>query len=237
MKNEIMTIDEGTLIAYVDGELDSRTARDVEQRLEHDENAKRFVERHREIASLARIAFNDTIHEEVPSHLKDAVIMSGDKLVANNLENNVTGANVIAMPKRVNSGWARALPMAAAVAGLLIGAGGGYEFSGKKYEHNIKLAALTIEQDSIAMKSTLNQALEVNLNDTPMTWSSPVSGQTASFTPVNTYQDKTGHYCREYRKDVVVNGKTSSTFGLACRSDQGKWETRYLIFENGDKSL
>ena len=233
MKNETMTIDEVTLIAYVDGELDSETARYIEQRIERDEGAKRFVERQREISSLLRIAFNDTMHEEVPAHLKDAV-------TSPSAEHSLVGAqptNVITMPKRATSSWGRALPMAAAVAGLLIGAGGGYEFSGKKHEQNLKLAALTIEQDKAAMENTLNQALEANLNDAPTAWSNPVSGQTASFTPVNTYQDKTGRFCREYRKDLVVNGKTNSTFGLACRSDQGKWETRYLIFENGSKSL
>ncbi|MDH5490133.1 MAG: RT0821/Lpp0805 family surface protein [Rhodospirillaceae bacterium] len=234
MKNETMTIDEGTLIAYVDGELDSETARYIEQRLESDSVAKQFVERHREIAALARIAFNDTMHEEVPTHLKDAVTSPSDEH-----DVGVVGAtNIIAIPKRSTAKWGHyALPMAAAVAGLLIGAGGGYELSGKKHEQNLRLAALTVEQDNIAMENTLNQALEVNLNDAPMAWSNPMSGQTASFTPVNTYQDKTGRFCREYRKDLVVNGKTSSTFGLACRNDAGKWETRYLIFENGAKSL
>ena len=73
MKNETMTIDEVTLIAYVDGELDSATAREVEERLGTDDIAKRFVERQREISSLARVAFNDTMHEEVPGHLKDVI--------------------------------------------------------------------------------------------------------------------------------------------------------------------
>ena len=232
MKNENMTIDEATLIAYVDGELDSATAREVEESLGTDEAAKRFVERQREISSLARVAFNDTMHEEVPEHLKSAIS-------PNNQVQRMDDTNVIVMPKKnsTRSNWGRALPMAAAVAGLLIGASGGYEFSGKKYEQNLRLAALTIEQDNASMDKTLNQALEVNLSGAPMTWSNPGSGQTASFTPVNTYQDKTGRLCREYRKDLVVNGETSSTFGLACRSDKGKWETRYLIFENGDQAL
>ncbi len=233
MKNENMTMDEATLIAYVDGELDSVTAREVEERLATDDAAKRFVERHREISSLARVAFNDTMHEEVPEHLKRAI--NSDSSQAQHMDN----ANVIVIPnkKRTSGNWGRALPMAAALAGLLIGAGGGYEFSGKKHEQNIILAALTLEQDNAAMSETLNQALEVNLSGAPMTWSSPASGQSASFTPVNTYQDKTGRFCREYRKDVVVGGEANSTFGLACRNDKGEWKTRYLIFENGDQSL
>ena len=240
MKNENMTIDEATLIAYIDGELDSNTAREVEERLATDEAAKRFVERGREISSLARVAFNDTLHEEVPEHLK-SVISSGSS--GGNQVQPTDDGNVIAIPKKnakksgASGNWGRALPMAAALAGLLIGAGGGYEFSGKKHEQNLRLAAITLEQDNLAMGKTLNQALEVNLSGAPMTWSNPDSGQTASFTPVNTYQDKTGRFCREYRKDLVVGGETSSTFGLACRSDKGVWETRYLIFENGDQSL
>ncbi|MCK5166710.1 MAG: hypothetical protein KAQ66_05300 [Rhodospirillaceae bacterium] len=233
MKNETMTIDEATLIAYVDGELDSATAREVEERLGTDDIAKRFVERQREISSLARVAFNDTMHEEVPGHLKDVINSNSNRV------QQIDDTNIIVMPKkkRTSGNWGRALPMAAALAGLLIGVGGGYEFSDKKHQQNIKLAALTLEQDNVSMGKTLNQALEVNLSGAPMTWSSPDSGQSASFTPVNTYQDKTGRFCREYRKDIVVNGETSSTFGLACRSDKGKWETRYLIFENGDQSL
>ncbi len=231
-----MTIDEATLIAYIDGELDSNTAREVEERLATDEAAKRFVERGREISSLARVAFNDTLHEEVPEHLKSAISSGGS---GGNQAQPIDDDNVIAIPKKSkrSSNWGRALPMAAALAGLLIGAGGGYEFSGKKHEQNLRLAAITLEQDSLAMDKTLNQALEVNLSGAPMTWSNPGSGQTASFTPVKTYQDKTGRFCREYRKDLVVGGETSSTFGLACRSDKGVWETRYLIFENGDQSL
>ncbi|MCK5444794.1 MAG: hypothetical protein KAI73_04175 [Rhodospirillaceae bacterium] len=223
------TLDENMLIAYVDGELDSETAREVEAMLGDNADAKQFVERQRAIVALARIAFNDTLHEEVPEHLIQAATASP--------RDSVSGGNVVAMPARPANDWRRALPMAAAIAGLLIGGGSGFGISQQRTQGKIELAAYTIEQDRRGMDDALNQALEVNLSGTPLEWDSPSSANTVQFTPVRTYQDKTGRYCREYRQEVVQDGENVATFGLACRNEEGRWKTRYLIFDNETQAL
>ena len=222
----MITLDEGTLIAYVDGELDSQTVRLVEGKLSTDENAAKYVEHLREIAALSRIAFNDTLHDSVPQALKDTILKNTAA------ESTDTDSTVVAFAPRAKNEWKIALPMAAAVACLFLGLGGGYQYSKTSTGNALKLAAFTLEQDKSAMDMALNKALEVNMSGDTRTWTNPDSHRSAAFTPVKTYQDKSGAFCREYRKSVDTSGQQETTFGLACRDDKGTWKTRYLILDN-----
>ena len=221
----MITLDESTLIAYVDGELDSQTAREVEVNLGKDENARKYVEHLREIVALSRVAFNDTLHEAVPQALKDTILKGG-------VTQDSQPENVVAFAPRAKSEWTLALPMAAAVACLLLGLGGGYQYSETSSNKAVKLAAFSLEQDQMSMNGALNKALEVNLENDTHTWINPNTGRSAAFTPVHTYQDKSGKFCREYRKDTTAGEQKETTFGLACRNDQGMWKTRYLIMQD-----
>ncbi len=227
----MITLDEGTLIAYVDGELDTQTAREVEATLATDESARAYVEHLRALSALTRVAFNDTLHEAVPQRLKDAAQGRATDPADKGAE------NVVPFAPKAQSSIRRMLPhgfaAAAAVAGLLLGLGGGTVYSENSTAKNLQLAALSLQQDQNAMNQALNQALEVNMSGNALTWTNPDSGRSAAFTPVRTYQDKSGKFCREYRKDVTSAERTDTTFGLACRDDGGAWKTRYLILEDG----
>lgn len=37
------------------------------------------------------------------------------------------------------------------------------------------------------------------------------------------YQDRTGHYCREYQANIVVNGRSQPSYGTACLQPDGTW--------------
>ena len=224
----MITLDESTLIAYVDGELDAATARMVENKLLSDPNATKYVEHLREIAALSRIVFNDTLHESVPQALKDTIFQGTTS------EDAGSDGNVVAFAPRTQTEWKKALPMAAAVACLFLGlgVGGGYQYSQTSTGNAMKLAAFTLQQDQSQMDQALNHALEVNMSGDTQTWVNPDSHRTATFTPVRTYKDKTGSFCREYKKDVRLGEQPSeTTFGLACREDNGNWKTRYLILD------
>lgn len=62
-------IDDTTLLAYVDGELDAETARAVEQSLRDDPRMAREVRRLRESATLIRAAVNEPVHGPAPRSL------------------------------------------------------------------------------------------------------------------------------------------------------------------------
>lgn len=69
-----MRLDDNLLLAYVDGELDAETAREVEAVLEVDAEARRTVSIFRESSNLMRTAFNNAVHEPVPSRLTDPLL-------------------------------------------------------------------------------------------------------------------------------------------------------------------
>lgn len=236
----MITLDESTLIAYVDGELDTQTIREVEAQLAEDDNARQYVEHLRALSSLARVAFNDVLHAPVPQHLKDAAqgkTLDAQDIPAPNPANEGAAPNVVSFqPKQTPGGarpWSQGFAAAAAVACLFLGIGGGYTYSEKSSNTAMQLAALSLQQDQSAMDQALNRALEVNVSGNALTWTNPDTGRSAAFTPVRTYQDKSGQFCREYRKDMTSGDATQSTFGLACRDDSGQWKTRYLILDGG----
>ena len=56
------------------------------------------------------------------------------------------------------------------------------------------------------------------------TWVNPDSGNSGSFTPTETYQTAQGKPCREYTTTVVVEGRTETAHGTACREPDGTWK-------------
>ncbi|MGA7802639.1 MAG: RT0821/Lpp0805 family surface protein [Gammaproteobacteria bacterium] len=67
-------------------------------------------------------------------------------------------------------------------------------------------------------------ALETNPTGQPSTWQNPDSGNTYTVTPVKTYQNPEGRYCREYTTKVNIGGKKEDAYGTACRQPDGTWQ-------------
>jgi len=106
------------LIAYLDGELaeDDRAA--VALALEQDAELREHAARLAEVAALLRTAFDEVIHEPVP-----------DRLIA--AARGETASNVISFGARLrrhmsDRRWWIGVPVAASLAGLLVGAGLGF---------------------------------------------------------------------------------------------------------------
>jgi surface antigen len=55
-------------------------------------------------------------------------------------------------------------------------------------------------------------------------WQNPDSGNSGTFTPTRTYQESDGTTCREYKHEVVIDGKTEQATGTACRQADGTWK-------------
>lgn len=105
--------DDETLVAFVDGELDDATAREVAEAVEHDAELAARVETFSSSAVMIRAAFAGVIDEPVPERLLTAA-------------RGPAAGNVVAFRRRsVVSRWI-ALPIAASVTALMIGAGAGY---------------------------------------------------------------------------------------------------------------
>lgn len=112
-------LDTAILMAYVDGEVDIDTAREIEKALAGDADARARVAQMRESAQLARATFADVMYEPVPEAMKAAILNAPAKVVPFASRGASAGSGGGSTFRR----WA--LPMAAAIAGIVVGLGFG----------------------------------------------------------------------------------------------------------------
>lgn len=121
-------VDDVMLMAYVDGEVDPTTAREIEASIAADSSVAARVQHLRDSAVLARSAFTDVLHEPVPDRLVTA--LGGPAQAARGAGFAAAAAKVVPLeprrakagsPRRTMIGWA----MAASVAALVVGYGAG----------------------------------------------------------------------------------------------------------------
>ena len=103
--------------------------------------------------------------------------------------------------------------LAAVAVGALAGAWLGSE-TGKSLD----------KADQAYAERTAQNTLERNPTGQTSNWRNPDSGNAGSYTPKRTYQTASGQNCREFETTVVVDGKTETATGNACRSADGSWK-------------
>lgn len=77
--------------------------------------------------------------------------------------------------------------------------------------------------DMMYYNQSSQNALETAKVGQTVAWNNPDSGNSGSFTPVRTYRNDSGSYCREYTQRISVGGKTQEGYGVACRQPDGSW--------------
>jgi anti-sigma factor RsiW len=116
-------MDDVMLMAYVDGEVDAATAREIEAAMAADPAVAARAQRMRDGAAITRSAFADVLHEPVPDRLISALAGGGSMGAA-----TAAAANVVRLEPRRNSasahsimGWAMAAGLAALIVGYSAG--------------------------------------------------------------------------------------------------------------------
>jgi surface antigen len=56
-----------------------------------------------------------------------------------------------------------------------------------------------------------------------VTWRNPESGHHGYVTPTRGYE-RGGSYCREYSQRIVIDGRSETAYGTACRQPDGTWQ-------------
>lgn len=101
--------------------------------------------------------------------------------------------------------------LVATAAGALLGAWLGRE-----------IGASLDRADQLTAAQTEQIALERNPDGQPATWRNPNTGASGYTTPVRTYETASG-YCREFQTAVVIEGRSETATGTACRQPDGSW--------------
>lgn len=104
--------------------------------------------------------------------------------------------------------------LAATAAGTLLGA-----YLGSQAGRSLDRA------DRLHAERTAREGLERSPSGSTSRWVNPDSGHKGTFTPTNTYKSKDGLDCRDYSQTIIVDGRTETAVGTACRLPDGTWRT------------
>lgn len=213
-------IDLETLVSYADGQLSANETRRVEAQLAEDAEARETVRQLRESAALLRAAFNEPINEPVPARVLEAI--------------NSTVAEQAVVAQGPGRGplhrWPPAL--AASVAFLLLGLGGSYFLADYRVGQELSRIELVRLADKQAQEAALFEALEKNISGQTVAWENPDSGRRGSVTPVRTFKNRQGQWCREYAASEAYGVDQESRRAIACRQPEGIWKTRMVLISD-----
>jgi surface antigen len=201
--------DELTLSAYIDGELDPTTMHAVEDFLEKDSKARKYVLNVLRTTARLRGAMNATLHEDVPEHLIAAIRSHPAKKERQRFMRHPF------------------LRMAAAIVLVVLGF-----VAGSLLDRQSKVVAPTLTGPLPALYSdVIDQALEFNRSGIAKEWQAPQDTLAVTVTPVKTYRDKNGQYFREYRLEIATAQERRQIKGLAYRAGGGKWKTSAVFYQ------
>ena len=192
--------DDTVLMAYVDGELDQDTAQAVEASLPGDAEAQATVALFRRSAQAAAAAFDGTLRQPVPPRLEKAL----------------QPAKVVPFTARPRPPLARLwLPLAASLAGIAIGLGGGHAWWGRAEAPVVHLAGAgdaAAERFGAALRGALEHGADgqiIPYADGRITLLGPVDGRLRA-------------PCRAFRHEPAIGPAAG---GVACRGADGAWQT------------
>ena len=206
-------LDEETLMAYVDGELDPRRAAEVEALLAEDAEARATVQMFRDSAALVRGAFDPILREPVPERLLAAVNAPATGKVRD-IRSARRGTPSRFLPQTT---WARA----AAVA-LLVGAGAGY-LTAQWQPAGLDPTARLAVSDAL-----LNEALETTGSGVAFARRDADTGLAREILPLLTFRDANQRYCREFESTLKAPEGQQVSYGVACR-ERGAWQPQALM--------
>lgn len=220
-----MKLDETTLVAYVDGELDAKTAREVEMALARDPRAQETVKALRESAAMVRAAFNDPLHQEVPSRLM-AYLSEPE-----NSEPSEPGGQ--ARPLGHGRVARYVLPLAASLLALMVGFGGGYVLFGLTEPYTLEVASGEDMSDEGHIGNAIYRALEAGASGQEFGWRDTAAGRSGTVVARKGFETSTGQTCREFRSRINQGTDSRTRYGLGCRNADGSWETLWLEPRSG----
>lgn len=238
----MVELNDDVLIAYSDGELDEKTAAEVEAALQKDPVAQEIVQKFQEAARLAGEAFDDPMQEEVPERLlklfEEPQAENSAPQAPDSSDSNISDLSQIRAARETKrhtnataieeQGSFRrfALPLAASVA-LIIGIGGGIGLS----NFTAPSAPSVIAAGTIPEPSLLHAALERSPSLQTLEEVSEDGLTKNQIEPLLSFVDKNDRHCREYRIIGSSAGGIQDLTGVACRSDGGAWTQQIAVVQ------
>ena len=216
-------IDLAVLSAYVDGELSGEDVGDVEAFLRHNPNARQAVKNLREESAAIKGAYNELLIEALPPETVSTVNRA---FQTTNSANQPPAGETMAF-------WRLVIPYAAVAtfAAIFLGGPIGYYLAVQQTSREVAQHEAQHSADKKAMAEAMLEALESHVSGRSANWENPESGSRGSITPVRTFKNKDGSWCREYRETSNFIDRREERRAIACRTSDGIWKTRLISYE------
>jgi surface antigen len=215
------------LVAYVDGELDDPAARRVETLLADSPEARAAVRDLREGTALLNAAFNEVLRAPVPERLRLVVDEGFSRRLEAGVKPRLAAAGRPPLRRRI------AFAIAASVALMVVTGAGSYLASRVIVDREIARLERAGQEDRRLLARVINEALEKRLSGVAVDWRNPDSGTHGTVTPVRTFRNVGGQWCREYTRDTVSGERRELRRAIACRGSDGIWHTRLESLTEG----
>ncbi len=104
------------------------------------------------------------------------------------------------------------------------------QYLSRRPDRSIELLAVLPSVDGMpravqtAFQDSFQQALEKMPSGDALKWNHAELGLAGTITPTATFKLASGDYCRQYVQHLNRSGEQQTFFGLACRTDAGRWE-------------
>lgn len=193
------------ILAYAWGDLDRQRAAEVARAVENNPALAADVDRLRR----DRVALINDFPGSIARGAFPSAAASNDPGRPGNRRRSSTGRSDMRFTP---------LAWAGAAAATVLLAVAGYGAGLWQAERN----AVTALDVMAAIDTVRNDALETTANAEAMTASLP-DGATVRVTPLSTYMDDAGRYCRTYETVIRAGDQATAMQGHACRSDAGDW--------------
>jgi len=213
-------LDEDTLVAYADGALDDDARRAVERALVTDAAARETLRALRDSAATLRAALDAVAAEPIP--LKAVQTIDAAFAARRNDGASAGGSG------RRGTGLSWPVAIAASVLALVVGLGGGQYLAGLRSDMQAAHLQALEAEDRVAQQAALQDALERQLSGASVAWRNANSGRQGAITPVRTFRNVAGQWCREYVASEGRDGDRVERRGIACRVGEGEWRTRLI---------
>ena len=207
-------LDDETLMAFADGELDEVTAARVARAIADDPELAKEVEMFRAARARAAEALQPLAREPVPAGLS----LSVAAMIERDREARAAAnspSRVVPLRREVRHRPAPAwlMPMAAAIV-LLVGGSGGY-FLGSQLTAPVPAEFASIDDPAIIQA----------LSEIPSGKAMDVPGTGRTIEPVLSFQLEDGTLCREYK---LKGPDAKGVISIACL-EQNNWKTHLLM--------
>lgn len=209
------------LVLYLDGELDPEATAEVEAALERDASLRATLASLSESTALLRVAFGSAREENPADPLAERV----QRMVSTAVHPQAVTA--FAPNPRGRQRWWIPAAIAASVAVIAAGLGGGYLISDARVTREIARLEAVRQQDREAFELALQNALETQASGTRVDWRG--ADANGSITPIRTFKSADGQWCREFRVDGPADAAADPQHAIACRAPEGRWRTRLPV--------